>query len=36
MEWPASGIVTVLKNMPVNVRIVVEEGQRGFTIEAVE
>ena len=33
VEWPASGIVTVLQDVPANVRIVVQEGEDTFTID---
>ena len=34
VEWPASGSVTVLHDVPANSTIVVREGQAGFEIES--
>ena len=34
IEWPCSGEVTVLRNVPANSTIVVHEGREGYEIEA--
>ncbi len=35
VEWPMSGAVTVLRDVPAKVHIVVREGQAGYQVESV-